>query len=154
MPVRAASHIAIGVREMERSLSFYRDFLGLRVAVDRTENLPDHSGENPNAYSRRAVYLRWADGPDETFIVLDQQLSEAPRGEPTPLFQIGVHHFALWVDDLNPFIDALRARGEDIFRGPNNSGGPAMGEPEGSHVLTVLMKDPDGNVVQLDQRTN
>ncbi len=37
--MRAVSHIAIGVRDMERSLHFYRDLLGLRVTLDTMENI-------------------------------------------------------------------------------------------------------------------
>ena len=35
--MRGISHIAIGVRDMEKSLPFYRDVLGLRVVEDEVE---------------------------------------------------------------------------------------------------------------------
>ena len=34
MKIRGTSHIAIGVSNMERSLGFYRDLLGLKVTLD------------------------------------------------------------------------------------------------------------------------
>ena len=34
MPIRAVSHIAVGVRDMDRSLEFYRDVLGMSVSLD------------------------------------------------------------------------------------------------------------------------
>jgi hypothetical protein len=43
MGVRATSHVAIGVRDMERSLRFYRDLLGLHVTVDREERYHDRT---------------------------------------------------------------------------------------------------------------
>jgi len=41
--MNAISHVAIGVRDMERSLRFYRDLLGLEVMSDQTQpigNMP------------------------------------------------------------------------------------------------------------------
>jgi catechol 2,3-dioxygenase-like lactoylglutathione lyase family enzyme len=152
MGIRAASHIAIGVHDMDRELGFYRDLLGLRVAVDREERYLDR-GVHPAAERvRRAVYLRWADGPDAPFIVLDHQQTVPSLGEPAKLFAIGVHHVALWVDDLHPYLDGLEAAGGSIAFGPHESGGNAYGEPEGSRVITVGLRDPEGNVIQLDQR--
>ena len=151
MAVRAASHVAIGVHDMERALRFYRDLLGLEVTVDREECFADASTTPPTERRRRAVYLRWAHGPDDAFIVLDQQ--ERPLlGEPKELFQIGVHHIAFWVDDIAPYVAGVAGAGGRVAYGPNESGGEAYGEAPGSHVRTVLFQDPEGNIVQLDQR--
>ena len=35
--MRGISHVAIGVADMERSLHFYRDLLGLTVTLDKEE---------------------------------------------------------------------------------------------------------------------
>jgi catechol 2,3-dioxygenase-like lactoylglutathione lyase family enzyme len=35
--MRGTSHVAIGVSDMGRSLSFYRDLLGLAVTLDKEE---------------------------------------------------------------------------------------------------------------------
>src|SRR5690606_2440569 len=106
MKIRNVSHIAVGVRDMERSLAFYRDVLGLHVSLDAIEELPSIAGAPP--IKRRGVYLRWREGRDESFIVLDQQLSQPPFGEPPKTFQVGTHHWGLWVDD----VDAMVARAE------------------------------------------
>src|SRR5262245_50973849 len=98
MPIRGVSHVAVGVRDMERSLRFYRDVLGLRVSADQPEEFPGFDGGAP--IKRRGVYLRYQDGPDESFLVLDQQLTRAPEGRPPKIFQIGTHHFGFWVDDV------------------------------------------------------
>jgi catechol 2,3-dioxygenase-like lactoylglutathione lyase family enzyme len=151
MAVRATSHVAIGVHDMDRALRFYRDLLGLRVAVDREECFADASTDPPAERRRRAVYLRWADGPDDAFVVLDQQHNVIP-GAPKKLFQIGVHHVAFWVDDIEPYMAEVANAGGHIAYGPNHSGGEAYGEAPGSRVRTVLFHDPEGNIVQLDQR--
>lgn len=37
--MQGVSHVAIGVSNMDRSLPFYRDLLGLRVTLDTEENV-------------------------------------------------------------------------------------------------------------------
>jgi catechol 2,3-dioxygenase-like lactoylglutathione lyase family enzyme len=152
MGIRAVSHLAVGVRDLDAALPFYRDLLGLRVVVDREERFFDPSTDPPVERVRRAVYLRWADGPDTQFVVLDQQLGSPAKGEPTELFQIGFHHIALWVDDLDPYLAGAAAAGGAVVAPPAESGGAGYAEPEGSRVRTVYLTDPEGNLVQLDQR--
>ena len=53
MTVAAVSHIAVGVRDMEVALGFYRDVLGLRVTADNIEEFPQGPGQEPA--QRRAV---------------------------------------------------------------------------------------------------
>ncbi len=36
--MRAISHVAVGVSDMEQLLPFYRDLLGLKVSLDTAEN--------------------------------------------------------------------------------------------------------------------
>ena len=102
MKTRAFSHLAIGVKDMEAALGFYRDLLGLKVDLDRIER-----GGTPD--ERRAVYLRWEDGPDSTFIVLGQTKNLIP-GEPLKMNQLGYHHFAFWVEDLEETLEKAEGR--------------------------------------------
>ena len=150
MKIQNISHIAVGVREMDRSLVFYRDVLGMHVSLDALEELPP-IGDAP-AVKRRGVYLRWREGTHESFIVLDQQLSRAPFGEPAQTFQVGTHHWSLWVDDIEAFVARAEAKGVPIVVRPANGDTLAYGEPAGGVVRTAFLRDPDGNIVQLDQR--
>ena len=153
MSVQAVSHLAIGVRDMDASLAFYRDLLGLHVSADKIEEFTQGDGQPPAR--RRAVYLRWREGPHESFVVLDQQLTYETRGAPTELFQMGCHHFAFWVDDLDAMSDRVREAGIVVVMG--NEGGPGAdttmyGEPTGGRVKSMIVRDPEGNYVQFDQR--
>lgn len=150
MKIQNVSHIAVGVRDMDRSLVFYRDVLGLHVSLDTLEELPP-IGDAP-AIQRRGVYLRWREGAHESFIVLDQQLSRPPFGEPAKTFQVGTHHWGLWVDEIEPFVARAEAAGVPIVVRPANGDTLAYGEPAGGVVRTAFLRDPDGNLVQLDQR--
>src|SRR6266851_6259378 len=56
--MKAVSHIAIGVRDMEKSLHFYRDLLGLKVTLDAMENVGGGMRQifaNAEKSTRRAI---------------------------------------------------------------------------------------------------
>jgi catechol 2,3-dioxygenase-like lactoylglutathione lyase family enzyme len=78
MAVRAVSHIAVGVRDMDRALRFYCNVIGLYVCSDRVQSFTSFTSGKP--VRRRGVFLRWRDGPHESFVVLDQMLD----GEAAP----------------------------------------------------------------------
>jgi len=154
MKIRATSHIAIGVSNMEQSLKFYRDLLGLKVTLDDPKENPGgmlarvQGGQQSR--TRHGGYLRWEDGPDATFIVLSED--HPTSGEAIRLNQVGIHHFAFWVDDLEATFEKVKAAGVPIVLPPTTTDSIAYGEPAGTKVMTTLFKDPDGIVVQLDQR--
>jgi catechol 2,3-dioxygenase-like lactoylglutathione lyase family enzyme len=151
MGVKGISHVAVGVSDMDESLRFYRDVVGLAVTLDIEEGA--FGGGDPDAYRRRAVYLRADDGPHAPFVVLDQQLGRPPFGSPPRILQLGTHHFSFWVDDLEERFEQALAMGCRVIIGPTEADAAAYGEPAGSgRVLTCIVKDPDGNPVQFDQR--
>jgi len=150
MGVRAISHIAIGVTDMEQSIGFYRDVVGLRVRQDQVERVRGTAADDP--HERRVAHLCYGEGPHEASVVLDQQLTMQPFGEAARLYQTGVHHFAFWVDDLDDAVERAGARKIEVAFGPAETGTETYGEPAGGQIRTVIVYDPDGNLVQLDQR--
>jgi catechol 2,3-dioxygenase-like lactoylglutathione lyase family enzyme len=56
MTIHNVSHVAIGVRDMDRSLRFYRDIIGLEVRQDAIEEFGGVDGEP--GVKRRGVYLK------------------------------------------------------------------------------------------------
>jgi catechol 2,3-dioxygenase-like lactoylglutathione lyase family enzyme len=149
MAVRAVSHIAVGVRDMERALQFYRDVIGLRVTSDRLQKFTSFTTGQP--VTRRGVFLRWRDGPDESFVVLDQLLPEPAPGKALELFDLGAHHFSFWVDSVDEVVERARA-GDFAVIYPHVTDTEDYGEPRGGRVKSVFLQDADGNFVQVDQR--
>lgn len=147
--IRAFSHIAVGVRDMEASLRFYRDVVGLDVGRDAIERFPT-MGDVP-AHSRRGVYLRWAGGPDQSHVVLDEQ----PRRRDLPprdLSDLGYHHFGFWVESVDEIYARAVAAGGEVVIAPCDNDSLLYGEPAGGLIRTTVLRDPDGNLMQFDQR--
>ena len=145
MNISQVSHVAIGVRDMARALAFWRNFLGLEVAVDHEEKW-DHAGVH-----RRAVYLRWRSGVGASYVVLAVDLNREPWGEPARLNQVGIHHFAFDVDDVDAYAARAKELGVTFASRVYDYDAELSGEPGGGQIRTVLLQDPDGTYVQLHQ---
>jgi catechol 2,3-dioxygenase-like lactoylglutathione lyase family enzyme len=152
MTLGGVSHLAFGVRDMDRSLAFYRDQLGMEVTSDREHKVaPSEMYADPDkATSRRVAQLRWADDPDAPFLVLST--FPAATGEPLRLDQVGIHHVALWVNDLAGKAERLRAGGVRFVMKPTLTDARGYGGTKDEKVLTCLFEDPDGTILQFDER--
>jgi catechol 2,3-dioxygenase-like lactoylglutathione lyase family enzyme len=148
MAVTNVSHIAIAVRDMDRALPFWTEVVGLHVTLDTIEEFT-MSGR---LCSRRAVYLRERDGANEPFLVLDQPQGSTAPGEVKAMFDLGIHHFGFWVDDIDAIAERAEAFNAPRLSGPVSTDSIRYGEDAGSPVRTLLIRDVDGNVIQFDQR--
>jgi catechol 2,3-dioxygenase-like lactoylglutathione lyase family enzyme len=149
MTVVDFSHVAVGVRDMESSVSFYRDVVGLDVVRDAEETVPVE-GRPP--IIRRAVYLRWNENPHAPFLVLDEVIDqELPWSPKRMLGDMGVHHFCFRVDDVDAVLERSRAAGVTILRGPLTGDTLLMGLRSGGECKSLFLSDPDGNAVQVDE---
>jgi catechol 2,3-dioxygenase-like lactoylglutathione lyase family enzyme len=149
--MNGVSHIAIGVRDMERSLRFYRDLLGLEVRYDQMQPIGGGGTAslyaNPEKGKRRAVHLHYGKGEGAGFIVLTE-MPGGTSGEAIKLDQVGISHFSWSVDDLRAIFEKLEQAGVKVLVPPYET------ELSGGHkYLTCLFEDPDGIIVQLDQRS-
>jgi catechol 2,3-dioxygenase-like lactoylglutathione lyase family enzyme len=152
MTLGGVSHLAFGVRDMDRSLAFYRDQLGMEVTSDREQKTaPSDMYADPDAAtSRRVAQLRWADDPDAPFLVLST--FPAATGGALRLDQIGIHHIALWVKDLAGKAKRLSDAGVHFVMEPTATDARGYGGKKGEQVLTCLFEDPDGIIIQFDER--
>ena len=102
------------------------------------------------ATSRRVAQLRWADEPDTPFLVLSTFPSTT--GTPLRLDQVGMHHVGLWVKDLAGMANACRAAGVHFVMEPTPADAHGYGGQKGEKVVTCLFEDPDGTILQFDER--
>ncbi len=154
MNMQGVSHVAVGVRDMDKSLPFYRDLMGLRVVLDEVQEIGGIAAMRQGAAARptrRVVHLVWQDGDWAPFVVLSE-FRGVESGPPPRLNHVGVNHFALWVDDLKVRAAKLESAGVKFQLPPTEVGGPTYGGGKTDKVLTCIFEDPDGTLIQYDQR--
>jgi catechol 2,3-dioxygenase-like lactoylglutathione lyase family enzyme len=138
-------HVAISTPDMERALGFYRDLLGLRVVHDagwkRGTAVADAITRLDDS-SARQVLLR----AGNAFVELFEYASpRAAPGDPgRPVCDHGITHLCLDVDDLDAEHDRLVAAGVEFHCPPQDLRGG---------VRCTYARDPDGNVVELQELT-
>ena len=146
MEASAISHIAICTRDMEKSLAFYRDMLGMMVLFDGYTD-PTEGGRLHNYQqarkSRRRVSLRFAAGMKPT-LTLTSHAGEEIAGAPLKLDQLGITHFSFTVPDTEALLQELLAKGVPLG-GPRESFTNAQGRMRSFYVY-----DPDGIIIQFD----
>jgi lactoylglutathione lyase len=123
--IRGIGHTAIRVRDIEASLRFYRDILGMREAFRM---------RSPGGETLGCVYLYIA--PSQ-FLELFPGGSEEPRtGERV----IGHSHVCYEVENAAAYLELLRSRGA-----------PVDGELKRGYSRCVQFwtRDPDGNRIEI-----
>ena len=118
-------HIALVVKDLEKTATFYQKALGL----SRSE-----MSEGPTA---RRIYM--SDG--EVNLALLQYKSEVGSGLKDPQHFVGVHHFGFQVDDLREGQAAIESAGGEFFFD--------LGE-EGDEGFERKFKDPNGIVFDIN----
>jgi glyoxylase I family protein len=131
-------HVAIGVSEIARSVTFYRDLLGCE-RVDEVSFAGEGSG--------RALGVS-GEAFDAVLLARDGFRIELVRrvdasGDVTAPPGAGLSHLAFAVDDLAATLQSLRDRGVTILRETLTE--HAVG------VVSCLVRDPDGLPIVLYQ---
>lgn len=138
----SVAHTAISVADMNRSLAFYRDLLGLRVEMD-VESTSKKLGVIVGLADARARIVMLDAGNQR--IELFQYREPVGKALPAGSRQCdnGLTHIAFNVTDL----DGLR---EELIR----HGVAFYGEPQtlGGEMKVVYLKDPDGVTLELMQQ--
>ena len=146
MEATGVTHIGICVRDMDRSLVFYRDILGMTVLGDRDTD-PSESGRMNNykrpRKTRRWVSLSYGEGASPT-LTLTSHPGEAPDGEAILLDQVGIHHISFGVKDVKALAEELISKGVEL-------GGTLEDFTDADgNVHSVYVRDPDGILVQFN----
>ena len=152
MKVRDVSHIAICVADLEKSLGFYRDILGLTVKMHATQEMGQRPGaQSAHMYERprksRTVADVYIDDPESTqpYLVLTSHPGDQVGGEPIKLDQKGISHISFGVEDLNAFAEELISKDLPL------AGTMEDFTDESGNVRTIFVYDPDGILVQFDE---
>lgn len=119
-------HTRMRVNDLERTVKFYTEALGLRVSRSHT-----------SPRGAQLVFLATPNSDEEI------ELCQMPPGAPSVQVQPDLMHLAFAVDDLEKFAADAAARGYPLSDGPTKTG---------SGSLIAFLDAPEGYEVELIQR--
>jgi catechol 2,3-dioxygenase-like lactoylglutathione lyase family enzyme len=145
MSMKGVFHTGITVKNLDVSIPWYRDVLGLELLVEPT----DWTGESPELSQAldapgadlRLAIFKVGDGSME---LLEYRNPPSPHPTAVPANQLGAMHVAIRVDDAATKMEELKARGVE-FLSPLNvtEEGPLNG------WKWVYFRDPDGILLEI-----
>ncbi|HCP24169.1 MAG: VOC family protein [SAR202 cluster bacterium] len=150
LKAKGVSHIAVCVADLEKSLEFYRDLLGMTVKMQTTQQMANRPGaESAEMYERpreaRTVANIWFDDSVQPFLVLTSHPGDEVGGVPIKLDQKGISHISFEVEDVAAYAKELTGKGVQLA-GDISDFTDANGK-----VRTIFVYDPDGILVQFDE---
>ena len=144
--MKAIRHFGIVVTDMERSLKFYRDLLGLKIKVDALEEGPfiDTISGLKNI-KVRTVKMN-ADEGNTLIELLCYESHKRDRKENNEIPNIGASHPAFTVNDVDYEYKKLKEKGVKFNCSPQIS-------PDGK-AKVAFCEDPDGVPIELVEELN
>ena len=130
-------HVGIAVSDLQASLAFFKDVLGLHV--ETSEDIPSQRV--------RATFLNTG---QSTFEMLEATAPDSPIAKYLAKRGPGMHHVALRVEDIEAALAHLRARGIRLIDEKARPGAEgalvAFIHPSASHGVLVELKQPAAKV--------
>lgn len=120
------AHVCIGVGDLDKSVAFYRDILGMNETARRT--LPNGT---------TLVMMNSGGKTEIELIYRSRQQGGTPSAS-----QVGLRHIAYFVDDIDAMVAALKQKGVEFYREPG---------PKGTGLRVAFFRDPDGADIELMQ---
>ncbi|OBF13731.1 VOC family protein [Mycobacterium sp. ACS4331] len=140
-PVRQLNHVSVTTGDIDRSVRFYRDVVGLTVLGSGTKRSPELAAITgfPD------LELRWAELGIEGFRFLELFEYVSPHGRRLEqrTSDPGCMHFALSVRDIDAIHDAVTKSDGTVVAPPVTLRG---GDWDGARAMYV--RDPDGATVE------
>ena len=140
-PVRNIRHFGVVVRDMERSLAFYRDLLGMEIRNRKEEKGP-YLDTLLAVKNGEILTVKLSSGTGSSLLELIEFVSpKDPAPRRPEVNSVGPTHIALTVGDLGALSAILKKKGAPFLSEP-------IASPDGK-VNLVFCRDPDGNLVEL-----
>ena len=140
--IKSLGHVALSVSDMDRSLAFYRDLLGMKVLMEldvSDERIGNVIGV-PGAKCR-IVHLTLGDAMLELFQYSEPVGRNAARS--LRQYDHGLSHIGFEVNDFHRHVEELKERNVEFL------GEPVEFRPG---VWVVYFRGPDGEVCEFRQQ--
>ena len=139
-------HFGLVVRDLDRSLKFYCEVLGLRVIrqMEESGTFLDTILAKPGV-KVTTVKLGFGEGPT-LLELLHFQSPDISVSEWPSLFSTGATHFAMTVTGLTPLYKNLLEAGASVLAAPEQS-------PDG-RASVCFGRDPEGNLIEFVEELN
>lgn len=145
--MKGTFHCGITVSNLDKSIPFYRDILGLELKTEPTDffggdELALALGMEGQDISLRVCIFALPDGTELELLEYEKPLSAVEAQMPPST--LGAMHFAFHVEDINAKIKELETKGVKFLSPPNVvTEGPLKG------WTWIYFRDPDGIVLEL-----
>ncbi|MDD5436306.1 MAG: VOC family protein [Candidatus Omnitrophica bacterium] len=137
--MKAIRHSGIVVSDLERSLSFYRDIIGLKV-VKKQEESSEFIDKICGIKGSKLTTVKMAADDGNLVELLFFHSHRAPR-QCRNLYDIGPSHLAFTVQDIEGEYKRLLGKKVEFIS-------PPAASPNG-YVKVAFCKDPDGVFIEL-----
>jgi len=131
--MRGTDHIGITVPDLDEADDFFTRILGAERFYDlgpfvRDDDwMAEHLNVDPRTVMRRLRFFRLGNGSN--FEVFEYEPAEAGAAtEPPRNSDVGGHHVAVYVDDMDAAVDYLRAEGIRVLGEPTASANASLGQ--------------------------
>ena len=150
MPLGPVHHVAISVADLDRSVAFYRDILGLRLTMQTTVSDPEHELylRLPPGTSARVAILQSGSKTVGEVELIQWSFPSAPPpatppkrpGDPGP-FALA---FEVTTEELETVCRRMQEQGVQFWSDPITSHIEGYGD-----IRAVVCEDPDGILIEL-----
>lgn len=141
------------VRDIERSVAFYRDALGLKVYYDNELELSGVVMPIASPGARCRLVIMQAEDPSIGMMGL-MQVTDPQEPDPGPYRQrlsVGDVAFVMASQDARAVFERVRASGVQLLAEPKEDSVPKTGGGE-IRMITSSFFDPDGFFIEVNQR--
>jgi lactoylglutathione lyase len=146
MKLTSVAHTGFTVSDLDRSVAFYRDLLGMHVVHQQDTMAPYVGAVTGFAGAHLKIAHLKVNPEDSHTLELLQYVSHPGESTDRATNRPGNGHLAIRVDDLQAWYDRLKARGVEFRSEP-----VPVTTGMNSGARAVYMRDPDGFTIELVQ---
>ena len=127
--MRRVDHVGFTVPDLDAAHTWLVDVLGAEYlySLGPFAHTDDWMSTHLRVHPRATMQNRWYRVGGETMLEVFEYSSPDQHDAIPRNSDIGGHHVALYVDDIDAAIEHLRAHDVEVFDGPTASQGPAEG---------------------------